>query len=99
MFLVPFAGLIGEAPKKNRFTLGFFSLVSFSALFLERYLLVLPSVAEHNGPEIGLAEVGPTLAFLGLFMLAYGIFARTFPMISPRLAEITLHKEAAGHGH
>jgi hypothetical protein len=99
MFLVPFAGLIGEAPKKNRFTLGFFSLVSFSALFLERYLLVLPSVAEHNGPEIGLAEVGPTLAFLGLFMLAYGMFARTFPMISPRLAEITLHKEHAGHGH
>lgn len=99
MFLIPFAGLIGEAPKKNRLTLGFFSLVSFSALFLERYLLVLPSVAEHNGPELGLAEVGPTIAFLGLFMVAYGMFARTFPMISPRLAEITLHKEASGHGH
>ncbi len=99
MFLIPFAGLIGEAPKKNRLTLGLFALISFSTLFLERYLLIMPSIAEHNGPQLGMAEVGPTLVFLGLFLLAYGMFARTFPMISPRLAEITLHKEHAGHGH
>lgn len=97
MFLIPFAGLIGEAPKKNRFTLGFFALVSLSALWLERYLLVMPSIAEHNGPAFGLAELGPTLGFLGLFLLTYAWFARTFPMISPRLAEITLHKEHGGH--
>jgi hypothetical protein len=99
MFLVPFAGLIGEAPKKNRLTLGVFALVSLTALWIERYLLVMPSVAHHNGPQLGMAEVGPTLLFLGLFLLAYSLFARTFPMISPRLAEITLHKEHAGHGH
>lgn len=99
MFLVPFAGLIGEAPKKNRFTLGLFALVSLLALFLERYLLIMPSIAEHNGPRLGLAEAGPTLAFLGLFLVTYAWFARTFPMISPRLAEITLQKEQGGHGH
>jgi hypothetical protein len=99
MFLVPFAGLLGEAPKKNRFTLGLLALVSLCALWIERYLLVMPSVAEHNGPQLGIAEAGPTLLFLGLFLYSYGLFARTFPMVSPRLAEITLRKEHAAHGH
>lgn len=99
MFLIPFAGLLGEAPKKNRLTLGLFALVSLTALWIERYLLVMPSIAEHNGPQFGLAEVGPTLLFAGLFLYSYARFARTFPMLSPRLAEITLRKEHAAHGH
>jgi hypothetical protein len=40
--------------------------------------------------------VGPTLLFLGLFLLAFAVFGRTFPMLSPRLAEITLDHER-GH--
>jgi hypothetical protein len=51
---------------------------------LERYLLVQPSLTEH-GPEFGLPELGITLGFVGMFLLAYGMFARTFPMLSPRL--------------
>ena len=42
---------------------------------------------------IGLPEIAPTLLFLGLFLLSYAIFARNFPMLSPRLAEITLDRE------
>ena len=45
---------------------------------------------------IGVPEIGPTLLFVGLYLLAYALFARTFPMISPRLAEITLDRER-GH--
>ena len=48
------------------------------------------------GPVIGIPELGPTLLMLGLYLLAYAMFARTFPMISPRLAEITLDRER-GH--
>ena len=44
----------------------------------------------------GLPEAGPTLIFLGFYLLAYALFARTFPMVSPRLAEITLDRER-GH--
>lgn len=98
MFLIPFAGLLGVGPKKHRATLGFFALISLGALFLERYLMIMPSVAEHNGPQLGLAEAGPTLLFAGLFLFTYGMFARTFPMLSPRLAEATLTHEHA-HGH
>jgi hypothetical protein len=96
MFLVPFFGLLGVAPKKVRVTFGFFATVSLVALWLERYLLVMPSVTALPGPRFELPELGPTLLFLGLFLLCYALFARTFPMISPRLARITLDRER-GH--
>ena len=96
MFIVPFFGLLGVAPKKVRATMGFFAVVSLTALWLERYLLVMPSVSALPGPAFSLPEAGPTLLFLGLYLLSYALFARTFPMISPRLAEITLERER-GH--
>ncbi len=96
MFLVPFFGLLGVAPKKFRGTLGLFAVVSLTALWLERYLLVMPSVSILPGPVFGQPEAGPTLLFLGLYLLTYALFARTFPMVSPRLAEITLERER-GH--
>jgi hypothetical protein len=96
MFVVPFFGLLGVAPKKVRATLAFFASISLVSLWLERYLLVMPSITPLPGPLVGLPEVGPTMLFAGLYLLAYALFARTFPMISPRLAEITLDRER-GH--
>ncbi len=97
MFIIPFFGLLGVAPKKTRFTLGFFATISLVALWLERYLLVMPSVSAESGPSFGLySGLGPTCLFLGLYLLTYALFARTFPMVSPRLAEITLDRER-GH--
>ena len=58
----------------------------------------MPSVTREPGPVFGMPELASTAAFLGLFLLCYGIFARTFPMVSPRLAEITLDRER-GHSH
>ena len=96
MFIIPFFGLLGVAPKKVRATFAFFATVSLLALWLERYLLVMPSVTALPGPVFGLPEAGPTLMFLGCYLLSYALFARTFPMVSPRLAEITLDRER-GH--
>lgn len=93
MFIIPFFGLLGVAPKKTRATLGFFATVSLIALWLERYLLVVPSVSPLPGPRIDIPEMGPTLLMAGLFLFMYALFARTFPMISPRLAELTLDHE------
>ena len=98
MFFIPFWGFLFVAAKKSPFVLGLFATVSLVALWLERYLLVTPSVSAEAGPAFGLAELGPLLGFLGFFLLAYGVFARTFPMVSPRLATITLMEERK-HGH
>jgi hypothetical protein len=96
MFIIPFFGLLGVRPKKSRITFGFFATVSLVALWLERYLLVMPSVSPLPGPTFGVPELGPTALFAGLFLLTYGLFGRTFPMLSPRLAELTLDHER-GH--
>lgn len=96
MFIIPFFGLLGVAPKKTRLTFGFFATVSLVSLWLERYLLVMPSISPLPGPVFQLPELGPTLLMAGLFLLTYALFARTFPMLSPRLAEITLDRER-GH--
>ncbi len=93
MFIIPFFGLLGVAPKKIRVIFGFFATVSLVALWLERYLLVMPSVTALPGPIVGVPEIGATLLFVGMYLLVYALFARTFPMISPRLAEITLGRE------
>ena len=97
MFVVPFVGLLGVAPKKTRVTLGFFAAVSLTALWLERYLLVMPSITPAAGPMFGVPELGPTCLFAGLFLLSYALFARTVPMVSPRLAQITLNRELGHH--
>jgi hypothetical protein len=93
VFLIPFWGLIWVKSKITPFTFALFALISFLGVWLERYLLVQPSLTEH-GPAFGLPEFGISLGFLGLFLLAYGIFARTFPMVSPRLVA---KSEATGH--
>jgi hypothetical protein len=96
MFIIPFFGLLGVRPKKSRIAFGFFATVSLVALWLERYLLVMPSVSPLPAPSFGVPELGPTCLFAGLFLLTYGLFGRTFPMLSPRLAEVTLDHER-GH--
>ena len=49
------------------------------------------------GPTFGLPELGPTLFYIGAFLVLYARFAKTYPMVSPRLAMITLTKEHAHH--
>ena len=97
LFVIPFFGLLGVLPKKTRGTLAFFATLSLTALWLERYLLVLPSISPLPGPAFGVAELAPTFLMAGLFLVCYALFARTFPMVSPRLAEITINRELGHH--
>lgn len=45
----------------------------------------------------GVPDLAPTFLLAGLFLLTYAVFARTFPMVSPRLAEITIRRELGHH--
>lgn len=93
VFLIPFWGLIWVKAKVTPMTFTLFLAISFVGVWLERYLLVQPSLVEH-GPAFGAPEIGISLGFLGLFLLAYGLFARALPMVSPRLLA---EAEATGH--
>jgi hypothetical protein len=97
IFLIPFIGLLGVLPKKMPVTLGLFASISLVAFWLERYVLVAPSVSPLPGPAFGVPDLAPTFLLLGLFLFAYALFARTFPMVSPRLAEITINRELGHH--
>ena len=94
VFVIPFLGLLGVRPKRHPATLLAFTLVSLAGLWLERYLEVVPSINGGAGPVIGVPEVGVTLLYGGLFLLAFGWFATRYPMLSPRLAADTLEREA-----
>ena len=93
VFLLPFVGLLGAKPKKYPPTFLAFALVSLAGIWLERYLEIVPSINGGAGPAIGIPELGVTVLFGGLFLLAMGWFATRYPMISPRLAADTLERE------
>jgi len=94
VFVVPFLGLLGVRPKKYPPTFLAFVSVSLVGLWLERYLEVVPSINGGAGPAIGVPEIGVTILYVGLFLLAFGWFAARYPMLSPRLAADTLEREA-----
>ena len=94
VFVVPFLGLLGARPKKYPPTFLAFASVSLTGLWLERYLEVVPSINDGAGPAIGVPEIGVTLLYAGLFLLAFGWFAGRYPILSPRLAADTLEREA-----
>jgi tellurite resistance protein TehA-like permease len=85
VFVIPFWGLIWVRAKVTPAAFTLFALISFLGMWMERYLQIQPSL--HEAPHIGLPELGISAGFLGLFLLAYGLFARAFPMVSPRLAQ------------
>jgi len=88
VFLIPFWGLIGVKPKKNPRILGTFATISLLGLWVDRYVLTVPSIVQSApGLPLGWQEVVVTLGFAGLWGLAYTWFAERFPIISPTLVE------------
>ncbi len=80
-FIVPFAALIGRWPKTIPTWLGGIALLALLGLWLERFLLVAPSLHEPGTPTLTFWEPLIGLGFLGLFGGAVHWFLATFPMI------------------
>jgi hypothetical protein len=86
VFLVPFWGLIWVKSKITPLTFGLFSAIIVCGIWIERFLLIQPSLTD-TGPTYGFQEMGITAGFLGLYLLCHGWFAKTFPIVSPRLVK------------
>ena len=79
-FVVPFAGLIGRKAKITPWILRLFATVILVGLWLERYLMVVPSIHDGN-PTITILEPTIGFLFLGLFLWSVRWFLTTFPAV------------------
>jgi hypothetical protein len=90
VWVIPFWVLLGQRPKKTPAILAAVSAGSVFGFWLERYILVTPSLV---GPEAVLAgapitlfggiELGIGAGFVGLFFLCFLVFGRVFPGVIP----------------
>ena len=80
-FLVPFAGLMNWTTKRNPALHQVFALICLIGVWLERNLIVLPSVNPAVW-DLTLPQIGVMLGFLGAFMLPFLNFASKYPMLS-----------------
>ena len=103
-FFLPFAALIGRAPKLFPAWLGSVTALVLVGLWLEHYLLIAPSVHVEGTPTLTFWEPLIGLGFLGLFASAVRWFLSTFPLIQiwqlapmPEMTEAEFPPEPA-HG-
>ncbi len=89
-FVVPFAGLIGKRPKLNPKMLTLFSWVILAGLWLERWMLVAPSL--HREGDSVFPVWHPLIAclFAGLMIGSVRWFLATFPAIQMWQAPVPL---------
>jgi Ni/Fe-hydrogenase subunit HybB-like protein len=80
-FVVPFAALMGRKPKLIPTWLGGVAFIALFGLWLERWLLIAPSLHTEGNPTITFWEPLIGLGFLGIFAFAVRWFLATFPVI------------------
>ena len=80
-YVVPFFALLFRSIKKDPRTLALVGLVALCAMWLERYLLIAPSVWKGGGLPLGPLELGVTLGFLGLAGLSWRWAVRRVPLL------------------
>jgi len=88
-WIIPFWVLLGARPKKTPWILGPVAAIVLLGFWLERNLLVWPSVIKegHGGlVALGPIQLGIAAGFLGAFVLVYLIYTRVFPglAVAPR---------------
>ena len=94
-FFFPFVSLIPRTTKVvNQLTI-FIAVVSLSGLWLEKYVLIVPSISE--GIHFGFIEVLITAGFASGFVLTFLYFIKSFP-IMPVGDPLFGGKSGDGHG-
>ena len=99
VFVIPFLVLLSRRVKTSARGLATIALVGFVGMWLERFILVAPSLWHDEGLPLGLIELLVTLGTAGLFGWCYTTFLRTFPVLptsDPRLAPASAHPAAHG---
>ena len=88
-FAVPFVVLLSRAVKTWAPGLAAVAAIAFAGMWLERFILIAPSLWQGEGVPLGLIEVLVTAGVLSLFVVSYTAFLDRFPTLpvsDPRLA-------------
>jgi uncharacterized membrane protein len=80
-FVVPFAFLMGRKAKLNPTWLGSIAAIALLGLWLERWLLIAPSLHTEGDPTLTFWEPLIGLGFLGIFAFSVRWFLSTFPVV------------------
>lgn len=82
-WIIPFWVLLGQRPKKTPLILAGVALVELLGFWLERNLLVWPSLEPANGASwVGFVQFGIAAGFLGAFLFVFLQYTRVFPSIA-----------------
>jgi len=82
-WIVPFWVLLGQYPKKNPYILGTVATIVLIGLWIERNLLIWPSVVKDGGfAWFGGVQMGIAVGFLGAFSLVFLVYTRVFPSLA-----------------
>jgi hypothetical protein len=93
VFVLPFFGLLTRPPKMVPEVLAFFAGLILIGYWLERFVISVPSIWEGVGLPLGLPEIGIGVGFMGLFLVSYLWFLRTFPIL-PSPASLAAQESA-----
>lgn len=96
-FVIPFVVLLGRQPKRHPSTLLGASLVIILGIWLERFLLVTPSLWHEEGLPLGVIEILVSLGFIAAVVLAVLWFLARFPAVS--LADLAVPVDPYGQEH
>ena len=94
IFLIPFLGLMNKTTKSSPFWMSLFSTLVLSGVWLERHVLVMPSVNPAK-VWVGLPEIGVTIGFLGVFGWAVQGFLTRYPAV--RVVDALAPSAGPGH--
>ncbi len=100
-FAIPFVALLGRKPKLIPGWLGAIAFIALIGLWLERFILIAPSLHVSGTPTLTAWEPLIGLGFLGLFIGSARWFLQTFPVIQmwqppkePEMVERELPQDA-----
>lgn len=79
-FVIPFITLISRDVKRTPKYVSKVALVIFLGIWLEKYLIVVPSLSATSIP-FGFTDVGLFLGFLGAYVLSIQSFLAAFPFV------------------
>lgn len=99
-FVVPFVVLLRRKVKMKPIFMMVLAVLILVGMWLERFLLVAPSLTREEGMPLGFMEIFISAGFLGLMAICLMVFFRNFPALpvaDPLFREYL--KSAHGHGH